>query len=75
MDRHQASRCDLTTARMLNHVAGHNATITGREVVSVSLCILENTAKVEDEMSRQDLPQHCPDAQILVRNRMIELTG
>ncbi len=72
MDRHQASRCDLTTARMLNQVAGHNATITGREVVSVSLCILENTAKVEDEMSRQDLPQHRPDAQILVRNLIYE---
>ncbi len=32
------------------------------------MCIQKYIAKAENGMSRQDLPQLCPDAQILVRN-------
>ncbi len=34
------------------------------------MCIQKYIAKAENEMSRQDLPQLCPDAQILVRNQI-----
>ncbi len=33
------------------------------------MCIQKYIAKAENGMSRQDLPQLCPDAQILVRNQ------
>ncbi len=63
-------RHHVVTSRVQIPVAGHNATITGRVVVSVSSCIQENIAKAENGKSRQDQPQHCPDAQILVRNQV-----